>query len=129
MAGVGLWGRDMGLEGKSQGRSNRREIYEMGIGNGREKTCMGRLQRLGEGETRSWQEKLERILGEKGEGEGWMKKMERERLGREEQVQAVEERSERGEKGRERRDGGDEEEGRGRNWGREMIEEVRMEEV
>lgn len=29
------------------------EIYEMGIGNGREKTCMERLQRLGEGETRS----------------------------------------------------------------------------
>lgn len=72
---------------------------------------------------------MERILGEKGEGEGWMKKVERERLGREEQVEAVEERSERGEKGRKRRDGGDEEERRGRNWGREMIEEVRMEEV
>lgn len=129
MAGVGLWGRDMGLKGKSQDRSNRREIYEMGIGNGREKTCMGRLQRLGEAETRSWQEKVERILGEEGEGEGWIKKVERERLGREEQVEAVGERSEQGEEGRERRDGGDKEDGRGKNWGGVMIEEVKMEEV
>lgn len=90
---------------------------------------MGRLQKLGERETRSWQEKVKRILGEEGEGEGWMKKVERERLGRKEQVEAVEERSERGEEGRERRDGGDEEEGKGKNWGREMIEEVRIEEV
>lgn len=74
-------------------------------------------------------EKLAGKSGEEGKGEGWMKKVERERLGREEQVEAVEERSKRGEEGRERRDGGDEEEGRGKNWGGEMIEEVRMEEV
>lgn len=70
---------------------------------------------MGERETRSWQEKVERILEEEGEGEGWMKKVEKKRLGREEQVEAVVERSERREEGRERRDGGDEEEGKGKN--------------